>query len=528
MISKFRKGADHLLVRFLLGFIALSFVGIGGTAFIKGNSDGDVVTFSKADSISYEEFYRARAQEIDVLQRQSGANLSDENIAELGINKSVIEKLINNSMIEYLANYYQLDISDDKVIEYIQQAPLFFNENGEFDLSIFKSKFNGSIKKEAEYLNAMKKNLLHLAITKTFLDSVIVPTIMTDNIVNYMSETRVVDIVSIDLDSKLSGYKSQNISKEQAQEFYSKNQSIFTVPERRSFEYVKANRSFIQQKIILSAQDLQLYFQENKDNFENENFKQVKNQVKEALLNDRTIEFANELARNLEEDVAGGLTLQEIANKYDFPIQKVKAISLEEMIQNDDPDCIELADSVFEMAQNEVSYPIEVEDTFDILLVNLTDIEQSREREFVEVEKEIEALINEEMLAKHNIHFLEGIKHSYLEEKKNKLALGRNGVHIISNQAFARANLFEENTLPVTLLQAIFAIEKNALTNIVTVDNKSYFGHVKQVKYDAKLAKKIHQNSDAYFTNLIQEGVFSELIQHLTQQNNMQIKAILD
>jgi len=63
MISKFRKGADSLLVRILLGLIAFSFVGVGGAAFINGNSSGDVVSFSETDSISFEEFHIAKAKE---------------------------------------------------------------------------------------------------------------------------------------------------------------------------------------------------------------------------------------------------------------------------------------------------------------------------------------------------------------------------------------------------------------------------------------------------------------------------------
>ena len=128
MISKFRKGADSLLVRILLGLIAFSFVGVGGDAFINGNSSGDVISFSETDSISFEEFHIAKAKEIESLQRQNGINLTEENIAELGIDNSVLKKLINDSMISYLAKYYEFDISDEKVIAYVKKTPFFKNK----------------------------------------------------------------------------------------------------------------------------------------------------------------------------------------------------------------------------------------------------------------------------------------------------------------------------------------------------------------------------------------------------------------
>ena len=117
MIAKFRKGADNLLVRILLGLIALSFVGVGGAAFIKSNGGEDIVSFSHTDPISYEKFYTTRAKEIEHIQIQNGINLTEETIAHLDVNKSVLRKLINEAMISYLAKYYEFDISEKKIID---------------------------------------------------------------------------------------------------------------------------------------------------------------------------------------------------------------------------------------------------------------------------------------------------------------------------------------------------------------------------------------------------------------------------
>ena len=84
MLAKIRKGSDSLVVRIILGLIALSFIGVGGASFINGNSRGDVVVFDNADSISMEEFQVAKAREVEAIQRQNGINLTDEQVAELG------------------------------------------------------------------------------------------------------------------------------------------------------------------------------------------------------------------------------------------------------------------------------------------------------------------------------------------------------------------------------------------------------------------------------------------------------------
>ena len=248
MISNFRKGADNIFVRILLILIALSFVGIGGAAFIKGNSEGEVVTFSNAKSITYEQFKYAKSREIDLLQKQNGINLTEENIAELNLDNLVLKKLINVSMIDYLAKCYELDISTNSVISFIKKTPYFNNDKGEFDLSIFKTTFHNSIKKEEEYLASVKQNIISSSILNIFLDSFVPPKIMIENIINFMSETRVTDVFSIDLEKQLKNYSQKLISQEEMQEFYNKNKNMFQQQEQRSFEYLKADKNFIQKK----------------------------------------------------------------------------------------------------------------------------------------------------------------------------------------------------------------------------------------------------------------------------------------
>lgn len=522
MISRFRKGADSLLVRILLGLIALSFVGVGGAAFINGNSSGDVVSFSDADSISFEEFHIAKAKEVDFLQRQNGINLTEENIAELGIDNSVLKKLINDSMIEYLAKYYEFDISDEKVIAYVKKTPFFKNSNGEFDLSVFKAAFNNSLAKEEEYLASVKHHLITSTMLGTFMDSFNPPKMMTENIVNYMSETRVVDALSVDLGFKPNGYKPNDISTEQLSQFYQENKASFVVPELRSFEYVKADRKFLEKKLNISDKDIKNYFEEYKDEFESKKFSEVKNQVREAFSSEKIAELSNELAKNFEEDVSSGLTLAEIASKYDLQIKSVNDIRFSEMSVAAEADYIELADSVFEMAEGEVSYPMEVQDSSEILLVSLKSVTQTREQGFEEVEKNIKDTIEKRDLAISNIKSLKEAINDL--NKIDKSVLSSKGISVVQNLSFTRADLPMENKLPADLLKEIFSIELNNTTNIINADNKAYFAYLKGVNSSKVMADKIRKNAGDHFSNVIKEGVFQELVAHLTQKNNMKIK----
>ena len=124
MLTKFRKGADNIFVRILLVFIALSFVGIGASSFLGGNSRGDIITFSKMESIPVETFLAIKAKEIDYIQRENSINLTEEQIKALNIDSEILQKLINDAMISYLAKTYDLAVSDELVINFVKKMSI--------------------------------------------------------------------------------------------------------------------------------------------------------------------------------------------------------------------------------------------------------------------------------------------------------------------------------------------------------------------------------------------------------------------
>ena len=110
MLTKIRKATDHLFTRIILILIAFSFVAAGAASFMGGNSSEDVIIFDKVSPVSMDEFRSSRYQEIENIQKQTGQNLSEEDIVNLGINRLITKKLINDRMLKYLAEYYDLDI----------------------------------------------------------------------------------------------------------------------------------------------------------------------------------------------------------------------------------------------------------------------------------------------------------------------------------------------------------------------------------------------------------------------------------
>jgi peptidyl-prolyl cis-trans isomerase D len=523
MLERIRKGSNSFTIKIILTLIALSFVGGGAASFLHGNSRGNIVTFKNADPISMEEFQLAKSREINIIQRENGIHLTEEQVAELGIDGNVLNYLITNSMVKYLAQIYDFDLAEEKIISYIKENSDFKNESGEFDLNIFKSVFDNSLRKENEYISSIKDRMIYSSMARIFRDSFTPSSALNDNMIEYMAQAREIDVFLVDLDNVPNDYIPDEVTASQIQDFYKNNKSIFVVPELRSFDYIMIDKEYLQKKLDISESDLKAYFNENNQDFPNRDFSEAKSQIKEMLTQERTEELASELAKNLEEDSSNGLNITEIAEKYNIKIHSQEKISLSAMNSSKKPEYVEFADSVFELAEGEISYPIEMQDRSNILLVQIKSIQEPKQMELDEVTHEIGEILKREMLAFENKKNLESFRKSYDSTKIDNSVLKSKGIIKLSNQELIRSELSMQDQFPVDLLNTVFNLKKNDISQIVSDEKKLYFAHVKSVRVDKAKVQKIKKNSENYFSDIIRDGVFQELINHLTIKNKIQL-----
>lgn len=521
MITKFRDSANSRFVRILLALIALSFVGFGGAQFIGGNSQGDVVTFSSANSISFEEFNTARTREIDTIQKQNGINLSDEDLAELDVNNLVLRNLIKDSMLKYLSNIYDLDISDEKVISYIKESPFFKNNKGQFDINIFKTSFNNSPMKEEEYLNSIKNNLIYSTLVETLRNSFIIPSIMTENIVNYMSETRFADIYSYDLSYQPTNYSEKEISTSDLENYYKDNRDSFVIEEQRSFDYIKIDRNHLQKGIKISESDIQNYYENYKSEFDTKKYNEVKKEIKDQLIAEKLIDLANDIAKKLEEDVSSGMSLVEIATRHNLTISHADNVSFTDISSGKIAGLDDISDMVFELADKEVSYPIELHEKSEIYLVSIKSIIPSKNLPFDEVKEQIRSTIQKQNLILSNTQRINNIRDNILTNTSNI-----DGLSVKHDMAFVRANLTEENRIPAALTGEIISTEKGSASKVIIIDNMAHFVVIKKISFNKQVASRVRREQQDNFSNVIKDGIFQELIIHLTKQNKMKVNNI--
>ncbi len=522
MVTNFRKAANSLPVRILLFLVALSFVGFGASHFLEGNSKGDVITFSKADSIAFEDFLALKAKQIEYIQRQNNINLTEEQIAELNLDNQILRNMTYESMIKYLATMYNLEISDELVINFAKKQPYFQDENGDFSLAAFKSAFRHSQKQEDEYLENLKSEIIKTTMLNIFMESFQPSKAILSNVFNYIAQVKNFDIVTIDLlNNKNVKIDISQINEDEMKDFYNQVKKQFILPESRSFDYLSFDKKYFAKKIKINQQDIKNYYEENKDEFGKKTYANVKKEIKEILLNFQIEDALIDLVKIVEEEVANGKTLAELAKTYGVKIQSVNNITRSDIAQKKEG-LAYIADAVFEMTENEISYPLELLEEQKMFLVELKNITLSKQQTYDEVKTQIASIIKETRMKEANIAILNEVKNNYISNNSNKKKLETKGI-TVKNTSLTRVDLESQTKINPRLAALVMQTEKNNTTKLIANGNKAIFAFIKDDKIDKKRVKSIEKKLGQQINNALKEAIIQELIGHLAQQNDIKV-----
>jgi peptidyl-prolyl cis-trans isomerase D len=519
MLNNIRKASDSFIIRILLAMIAFAFVGWGIKDVLQAKSNDDLVTFSNAKNISEADFLKAKSEEINNIQRQTGANLNDTEINQLDIDDIVMQRLIEDSMIQYLVGYYDLDVSDETIIEFVKNSPAFKNSKGEFDIEIFKSAFKNSYRNEEDYLLNIKKEVLKDTLLTTLLESFKTPDIMVKNFVDYMAEVRYLDLVSIDLKNKPKDLSIESPTTETLEQFYKNNQELFTLPEIRNFSLVKISNQFLLNKITITNEELAQFYNENKEDFNGKTFEQAKNTITELLNKQKYEELSIEFNKNLEDSVAAGSALVEIAEKFGLTLEELNNVTYDDLVNNKTGIAI-AADNIFELTEGEVSYPFELQDAAGLFLVELKSIKPSKVEEFTNIKDQVTNAWNNKYIEDSNVKLFENLAKEYKPGSFNAKYLTTNGVNINPRFSISRSES-NNSQLPEELLMSIFQIKKGSNSNIFKYKDKAYFAHLKSAKIDPTIARNIQKKAGSNISSHVKYGVIDELISYLSRENKM-------
>ena len=526
MLQQIRKTTtDSIVFRILLGFLAVSFAAWGISDVLSGGPGKNIATFDDVEPLTYNEFIRTRQMEIKKIQQNSDQPISEEQIDEMGVNQLIIQNLVTNKFFEFLSYKYDLDFGDDVLANIIRGIPAFRNEDDEFDVEKFKSTLSAQRISEDEFSDNIRSIISRDIIMSSLVGNGYIPKMRMDNILSHMSEIRKVNVATMSLKPKADSLKAANVSDADLQKFYTENSDMFKTQEERDICYAKIDASSA--KITVSDDEVRNFFDENKSEFSGQKFEKVKAAIKTQIQKDKLTDWIATSTTALTDEVAGGSTLKEIADKYGLKRICEKNISSDNIETRAGGLFLNLSNQISEMADKEVSYPLDLPKGNGQIMLEITKLIPEQVQDFDSVKDQVVAgyaafLYQQDIMKKlQNLAATSG-------ESAFASDAAAAGMNVQPQKDYIRANGPQNVTFPPEMLVAMFESSKGKIMGPFIADGTAYMFVVHNVGYDAKTREKIAKESMDNIVTKLREASFEELMLYTTGASNMKMKVTPD
>ncbi|PMH41875.1 peptidylprolyl isomerase [Vibrio sp. 10N.286.49.B3] len=273
MMERLREGVNSIAVKIILGLIICSFVFAGVGSYLVDSGNNSAAKVGNAE-ISMGEFEQAYQNERNRMQAQMGdyfAQLLADPAYVASFRKSVLDRMINDLLLEQHAESLGLRVSDAQIRSMILDMPQFHSD-GKFDQDIYQSALRRagfSAESFAEYLrrDAVRSQLLTALESSDFS---LPGEVDAQNAL--LTQTR--DIRTLTLSSTELAQNVQ-LSDEDIQQAYQDNSARYTRPEQMKVAYIELSAEQLKAQIDISDEDAQLYYEEHLDKYSSEEQRKV-------------------------------------------------------------------------------------------------------------------------------------------------------------------------------------------------------------------------------------------------------------
>lgn len=261
MMDRLREGVNSIAVKIILGLIILSFVFAGVGSYIVGGSNNSAAKVGNTD-IPRGEFEMAYQNERNRMQAQLGDYFS-QMLADpayvASFRKSVLDRMINDVLLDQQAEALGLRISDTQVRKMILEMPQF-QSNGQFDQDIYQASLRRAGFSPDTFAEYMRRELVREQLLNALQTSEFTLPGEVQAEGKLFTQTRDIRTVTIDLEEFA---KNVKLTDEEIEQFYKANPDNFTRPEQAKVAYIELSAQALKDQIQISDDELKKYYDEH-------------------------------------------------------------------------------------------------------------------------------------------------------------------------------------------------------------------------------------------------------------------------
>ena len=196
MLGAIRNAAQGLvgkaIMTVIMGLIIVSFVIWGVGDMLRGFTASTVASVGSA-KISAQEYRIAYDRTIQQYQRRLRRPFTNEEARQIGLDRSVLQRLLSEAAVDEEARKLGLNISDDALREIITSNPDFRDKAGAFDPGRFAEALRDMDMTERGFVAELRKQALRQFIVAALTTGIAAPKAETAAEADYQGQTRSVD-----------------------------------------------------------------------------------------------------------------------------------------------------------------------------------------------------------------------------------------------------------------------------------------------------------------------------------------------
>jgi peptidyl-prolyl cis-trans isomerase D len=263
MMDSLRTAANSVVLKIIFGIIIVSFILTGVSGYLIGGSK-DYAAKVNGQEIGRAQYENAVASERNRMQQQLGDQFSElasnENYMKT-MRQQVLNRLIDESLLDQYAKHLNLGISDAQVKQAIFETQAF-QANGKFDNQRFSGIVGQMGMTTDQYAQALRNQLVTQQLINAIVGSEFMLPGETDELASLVSQQRVVREATLDVNALAA---KQQVSDQEISSYYEQHKNEFVAPEQFRVSYIKLDAAAMQE--TASDNDIQSYYDQHQDQY---------------------------------------------------------------------------------------------------------------------------------------------------------------------------------------------------------------------------------------------------------------------
>lgn len=261
MLEMFRNAGKSWVAKILLMLLAGSF-GVWGIQDIFGGFNATALATVGNQEISSQQYSISYQNAMQSLAQQTGRNLTAEEARSMGVDRSILNNLIQSAAIDAQAADLKLSISKESIAEQALANPVF-QSNGKFDPQLFARILQQNGLNEEMYVASESRNRTRNAITNAVDRGFMPPSTLVEALYRYRNEQRDAKYFTI----KASEADVPAPTDEELKKQYETTPAAYTAPEYRSIAVMKVEPADMAPKITITPEALSAGYEKYKRDY---------------------------------------------------------------------------------------------------------------------------------------------------------------------------------------------------------------------------------------------------------------------